>query len=91
MKTVTAKELRNNLESILERVNAGEEIIVKHRFKDPVIIRNYKTEPIVEDNPNALPPGLAALYKAPRKKAYTDEHKSFKELYYEDMRKKYGL
>ncbi len=36
MKTIGAKELRLHLNEILDRVLEGEEILVKHRFKEPV-------------------------------------------------------
>ncbi|MEI6481565.1 MAG: type II toxin-antitoxin system Phd/YefM family antitoxin [Candidatus Saccharibacteria bacterium] len=87
MKTITAKELRNNLDSILERVNAGEEIIVKHRFRDPV--RLVPNNAIKDTGKKMI--GLAALDNAPRKEYFLDPNKSYKELYHDALDKKYGL
>jgi len=87
MKTISAKELRNNLDSILERVNAGEEIIVKHRFKEPVLLRAYTPKKPTKE----ILPGLAAFDRAPRKKVTIDPSKSYKQIYREHLDKKYGL
>lgn len=91
MKTVTAKELRANLDDILTRVNAGEEVIITHRFKKPVVLRNFVQEKKKVHTAGQLPPGIAAFLKAPKKKIQLDPNKSFKEIYYEDMEQKYGL
>jgi prevent-host-death family protein len=87
MKTIGAKELRNNLDSVLDRVAAGEEIIVKHRFKPPV--RLSSAQPITKDTDKLA--GLHAFDAAPKKPSPFDPNKSIKELYRESIAKKYGL
>lgn len=88
MKTISAKEFRANLDSILERVNAGEEIIVKHRFREPVVLSNFK-RPKAPASEKA--PGVMAFVRAPKKPHGFDSNKSYKELYREMMEKKYGV
>lgn len=44
MSTITAKELRNNLDNVLDRVLDGEQITIKHRFKDPVVLSAPQSE-----------------------------------------------
>lgn len=87
MKTISAKELRTNLDSILERVNAGEEIIVKHRFREPVVLRSYSKK--VTPKAGTLP-GLAIFDRAPKKKLNLDPNKSLKQLYHEHLDEKHG-
>lgn len=65
----------------------GEEIIVKHRFRDPVRITPLR--PTVAEEEPSKTPGLDALLKAPRKGYYFDPNKSIKELYAESIAKKY--
>lgn len=85
MKTIGAKELRLNLDSILDRVIAGEEIMVKHRFKAPVRLSG------AQDGHKAKEPmaGLKAFDAAPKKPSPFDPNKSIKELYRESIAKKY--
>ena len=90
MKTITAKELRTNLDSIIERVNAGEEIIVKHRFRKPIHLVSENQRNSKPQEKNELI-GLAALDNAPRKEHSLDPNKSYKELYHERLDKKYGV
>ena len=83
MTTITAVELRNNLESILKRVMAGEEIRVTYRHKPAIRLSS--------DAPRKLRmAGLDALDKAPRKGYVFDETKTWKELYHEHLEEKYG-
>lgn len=89
MKTVTAKELRANLATILARVNAGEEIIVTHRFHEPILLKNV--EPTKPKTKTTLAPGVVAYMKASKKPHNLDPNKSFKELYHEMLDEKYGL
>lgn len=48
MTTIGATELRKNLDSIFDRVNEGEEIVVTHRFKPPVVIRSKQNNPKIK-------------------------------------------
>lgn len=85
MTTITAVELRNNLESIVKRAVAGETFRVTYR-RDTVLR-------LTADTPKGLPKrisGLDAFLAAPRKKSTLDPNKSFKELYHEHLEQKYG-
>jgi antitoxin (DNA-binding transcriptional repressor) of toxin-antitoxin stability system len=87
MKTIGAKELRNNLDDILDRVVAGEDIIVKHRFKAPI---RLSAEITTMKSNNKLA-GLQAFDAARKKPSPYDPNKSIKELYRQTMAEKYGL
>jgi antitoxin (DNA-binding transcriptional repressor) of toxin-antitoxin stability system len=89
MKTISAKELRNNLDAILERVNAGEDIVIKHRFKEPVKLSALHPPKNKADKQHL--PGLAAFEAAPKKPVSFDPKKSVKEIYHELLDKEYGL
>ena len=85
MTTITAVELRNNLEDIVKRAMAGETFRVTYR-RDKVLR-------LTADKPKELPKrmsGLDAFNKAPRKGYKYDETKSWKELYGEMLEEKYG-
>jgi antitoxin (DNA-binding transcriptional repressor) of toxin-antitoxin stability system len=86
MKTIGAKELRLNLDSVLDRVLNGEDIIVSHRFKGPVRISALHGAP--SSNRKKLA-GLRAFDAAPKSGVSFDKNKSVKELYYESIAKKY--
>lgn len=89
MRTISAKELRTDLANILARVNAGEEIVVTHRFHKPVIIKNV--EPLRANNNKVKLPGVMAYMKATKKPPNLDPSKSTKDLYHEILDKEYGL
>ncbi len=74
MNTISVKELRDNLESIMARVNAGEEIVVRYRNKYIALLRTTPRDKSKKDTIAAL----EALEKAPRKKVQLDPTKSFK-------------
>ncbi len=83
MTTITAVELRNNLEALLRRVMAGEEIRVTYRGRPAVRLSS--------DTPKKTRmEGLDAFLAAPRKMSTLDPNKSFKELYHEHLDRKYG-
>lgn len=86
--TITATELRKNLDSVLSRVGAGQKIIVTHRFRKPVVIQNI--EPEMSNQKKRLD-GLKTLEKARLRPSPFDPNKSIKELYRESMSKKYGI
>lgn len=85
MTTITSKDLRNNMDKTLERVNSGEEIIVTHRFRKPVKLT------LAEKKPKKGLSGLAALDKAKVnvKIPSTLKYGDLKEIYHNDMTKKY--
>ncbi len=94
MKTIGAKELRLNLDKILDDVLAGEEILVKHRFKAPVRLQAVYDKPTVYTAKRADPmPGLTDNWEKAKKLRPPpfDPHKSIKELYKESIAKKYGV
>ncbi|HTE22055.1 MAG TPA: hypothetical protein VK674_03360 [Candidatus Limnocylindria bacterium] len=86
MKTVGAKELRQHLDSVLDRVLGGEDIIVSHRFKGPVRISALHTPPSSKRKKLA---GLQAFDAAPKSSVSFDKNKPVKELYSESIAKKY--
>jgi hypothetical protein len=83
--TITATELRKNLDEVLARVEAGQEITVKHRFRMPVVMSSQ-----VAKKPPGMP-GLDAFLAIPRKPSTLDHSKSIKQLYAESIGKKYGF
>lgn len=84
MKTITSKDLRNNMDKTLEQVNSGEDIIVTHRFRKPVKLT------LAEEKPKK---GLAGLkeYEALDKKIPQHlKNGNIKDIYSQDMIDKYA-
>ena len=89
MKTITAKNLRDNLDEIVKRVRYGESIRVTYRSKSAFMIQPDNTE-----NMSARPGSQAAMRdyiqqvceinKLPRH-SRLDASKSIKELYRETL------
>ena len=86
MTTITAVELRRNLESILKRVMAGEDIRVTYRHQPAVKL----TSDLDKKSRIQRMHGLDVLDAAKRKGYKFDETKSYKELYHEHLERKYG-
>lgn len=86
MKTITSKDLRNNMDKILERVNAGEDIIITHRYRQPVKLT------LADKSPKKGLSGLAALdnAKAKVKIPASLKYGDLQEIYHKDLLKKYG-
>ncbi len=90
MKTIGAKELRLNLDKVLDDVLAGKEIVVKHRFKAPVRLVRYSSA--LKGNGIVIAQTLKRLQPEIEKhKSGLDPNKSIKELYRQSMAKKYGI
>lgn len=89
MKTITAKELRDNLESIGKRVSMGEHIKVTYRHKPIFTLIPSFSLPDKKSSHDKMP-GLAAFDKAPSRDHVFDKNKSIKELYHELLEEKYG-
>lgn len=89
MKTITAKEFRLNLNKVLDQVLAGEEVILKHRFKPAVRLSAAATH----ETPRAKEAfaGLRAFDAAPKKPSTLDPNKNIKQLYRETIAKKHGI
>ena len=87
MTTITALELRNNMEAIIKRVMAGEEIAVTYRHQPAVRL----SADVAKPKSGKKMSGLDAMLAAPRKKHTFDPNKSMKELYHEMLDKKYGI
>ncbi|HVC36247.1 MAG TPA: hypothetical protein VNE40_02270 [Candidatus Dormibacteraeota bacterium] len=87
MKTIGAKELRMNLDTVLDRVLSGEDIVISHRFKKPVRLTAERQYP--HKNYSALQ-GLRAFDKSAKRKPSFDVNKPLNELYNESLFKKYG-
>lgn len=87
MKTIGAKYLRQNMDTILDRVIGGEEIIVQHRFKKPVRLSPVNMS---ANKNNQKLAGLEAFEKSPKLPNTLDPNKSIKELYHESISDKYS-
>lgn len=87
MKTVGAKELRLHLDQVLDRVLNGEDIVVRHRFKDPVRLSALRS-PATSGLEKLA--GLHAFDAAPKRRSSLDPNKSTKELYTESISRKYS-
>lgn len=86
MKTITAKELRDNLGEIAKRVSSGEHIYVSYRNK-----LSFKLEPATDLQPKTRGmPGLDAFLAAPKKLSIYNPNKTAKQIYHELLDKKYG-
>lgn len=92
MQTITAKELRDNLDGIVRRVRAGERIHVTYRSKPAFTLEPQqapKTKPVAKKPEPGSPEAMQDFIKrvgARRKhtgKPVFDPNKSIKELYHE--------
>jgi antitoxin (DNA-binding transcriptional repressor) of toxin-antitoxin stability system len=86
MKTIGAKDLRQHMDEILDRVLNGEDIIVQHRFKNPVRLSAVHA-PAATDAKRLA--GLHAFEAAPKQSLSLDPNKSIKELYHESLDARY--
>ena len=86
MKTIGAKDLRQNMDEILDRVINGEDIIVQHRFKKPVRLSALNA---VGNKSQRKLVGLKTFEDAPKKPSSFDPNKTIKELYHESISNKY--
>lgn len=84
--TIKATELRNQLEEVFDKVNGGQEVIVTHRFKQPL-----KLEPIMPPpkNKTALS-GLKTFDEAAKQPSPYSSKTSLKDLYSKSIAKKYA-
>ena len=87
MKTIGAKDLRLHMDEILDRVLNGEDIIVQHRFKNPVRLSAVYA-PAATDTKRLA--GLRAFEAAPKLPLSLDPNKSIKELYHESLDARYA-
>lgn len=86
MKTIGAKELRQHLDEIFDRVLNGEDVIVSHRFKKPIRLSAVQSDPLKKAGKLA---GLQAFDAAPKRPAPFEPSKSIKELYSESIKKEH--
>lgn len=90
MKTVGAKEFRLNMNKLLDEALAGQEIIIQHRFKQPV--RLTRDDSARQGNGASLAQVLRDLRpRIDQHQASLSAKKSLKALYRESMAKKYGV
>lgn len=86
MKTITAKDLRDNLDQIVKRARAGESIRVTHRSKVAFTIQpEIPADTLVPGSPAAMKEFVRLvreMNKIPRQ-SQLDPNKSIKELYHE--------
>lgn len=87
MKTIGAKELRQNLDKVLDQVLSGHDIIVSHRFKGPVRLSAVH---ISAGKPSKKLAGLRAFDAAPKQAVAFDQDKTIKQLYNESLARKYA-
>ncbi len=89
MTTITATELRKNLDDVLARVERGQEIVVKHRFYKPV--RLVREESTLARSRHAGLERIMQLHKTGKVKFGYDVEKPLKELYADSIAKKYDI
>jgi len=91
MNTITAKELRDNLQDVIKRVSAGEHIQVTYRNQPK--IRLEPTNASKGETTRARFAGLELLKKAQKNASIPERYRTgdLKQLYREDMAKKYGI
>lgn len=87
MKTIGAKDLRQNMDEVLDRVINGEDIIVQHRFKKPVRLSALNT--LGNKNHQKLA-GLKAFENAAKQPSPFNPNKTVKELYHESISDEYA-
>ena len=87
MKTIGAKDLRQNMDEILDRVINGEDIIVQHRFKKPIRLSALNS---LANKNNPRLAGLKAFENAPKQPSTFNSNKTIKELYHESISDKYA-
>ncbi len=84
--TIKATDLRKKLDEVFDRVNAGQEIVVTHRFKQPL-----KLEPVVTPRKSEdLLAGLKVFDKARKRPSPYDSNAPLKELYSKSITHKYA-
>lgn len=89
MTTITAKQLRNNLEEIVRRVRAGEEIRVTYREKPA--FRILPESQYAAKGKVPVMAGLDAfLASVPMQTDSTVDSASYKKLYNQHLQQKYG-
>ena len=86
MKTITSKDLRSSLDKTFDAVNNGEDIVITHRFKNPVRLTRV---PGASNGKSALS-GLAKFDAAPKKQSPYGNKQSLKEIYKNSLEQKYG-
>lgn len=86
MATITSKYLRNNMDKTLERVNAGEEIIVTHRYRKPVKLSLVDSDAIKKSRLE----GLKAFDEQKHNIASKYKTADLKKLYKQHLEEKYG-
>ena len=85
MKTVTARELRENLDEIVQRVRGGETIRVTYRSKPAFILQPEKlSESIVRGSEEAMKQFLSETIKLSKSKnrSIFDQNENVKDLYH---------
>ncbi len=85
MKTVTAKELRENLSDIINQVESGEEVVVIRRSRPAI---RLVAERSVESNIPAIVAATGRYLSSMKQSGITiksDPNRSIKELYHEAM------
>ena len=84
--TIGAKQFRENLEEVFDKVNSGQSIVVSHRFKKPI-----KLEPLdrsFKDQKKLL--GLKAFDASAKKTYKFDKNTPIKQLYSDSIARKYA-
>ncbi len=87
--TINTTELRHNLDDVLDKVAAGQEVVVTHRFKSPVVIRSVALNNQPQTANKKPLAGLRAFLHSSKHPSPYAPHTSIKELYHESLNKKY--
>ena len=86
MKTINARQLRESMEKTFDTVLSGEDVVITHRFKDPVRI----TRVTYDSHDKSKLMGLAIFDSATKNKIPFSKNVSLKKLYKDSLNKKYG-
>lgn len=84
MKTLTATDLRNNLDDVMKRVSSGQELILTHRFYGSI-----KLSPIDRPQSSERLAGLEVFVASSKRKHNLPNKKSIKDIYDESISAKY--
>lgn len=84
--TIGAKQFRENLEDIFDKVNSGQSIIVSHRFKKPIKLEPLERE--FSDQKQLL--GLRAFDASAKKVLKFNKSTPLKQLYSDSISEKYA-
>lgn len=89
--TLSIQEVRRDLAGFFDLLAQGKTITVIAHSKPLVTVRSEQTDSKAENRRKVAEFLAAAAEARKQSKGTLDPNKSFKEMYYEDMAKKYGI